>query len=959
MFDLKGGRDMKTGKWGRLLLIAGVMLALMGLWWTPTRGLGVQARALAAPSEPYSWKNVEIVGGGFVPGIIFNTAEPGLVYARTDIGGAYRLDTTTNRWIPLLDWIDWDHWGWTGVDSLATDPVDPDRVYAFVGTYTNSWDPGTAAILRSTDRGATWDITELPFKGGGNMPGRAMGERLAIDPNSNNILYLDTRSGNGLWRSTDYGVTWTKVDSFTAVGNYAPGIGDYEGDLIGVVWVVFDEASGTAGAPTPTIYVGVADTETPLYRSTDAGQTWEPVPDQPQQGYLPYHGVLASNGVLYITYSDNCGPYGGDAGAVWKYNTQTGGWTNITPPPPGGGEPYGYGGLTVDASDPNIVMVSTQESWWPDDIIFRSTDGGATWKAIWEIQWVGWPPPRTNHYVQDISGAPWLNWGRAMYANLPELSPKLGWMIGDLEIDPFNPDRMLYVTGATIYGSDNLTDWDENKTVTITVKAQGLEETAVNDLISPPTGATRLLSALGDLGGFRHDDLTAVPPVMFTNPVFGSGTSLDYAELNPKFIVRVGDGDNIINLSYSQDGGLTWTAAVTEPVGLNRGGNVAVAADGSAIVWSPGMTVVYSINNGNSWASSTGVPAGATVESDRVNPQVFYAYAGGNFYRSADGGATFTAIINAGWPPTATVKFKAVPGIAGDIWLAGGNEDTIYGLWHSTDGGDSFTKLANVEEADVVGFGAPAPGKTYVTIYISGQIDGVRGIYRSNDMGASWVRINDDQHQYAWTGAAITGDPRIYGRVYISTNGRGILYGDPQASPPPTYTLTINVVGQGTVKRIPDLPAYYAGDIVELVATPASGWQFDGWSGATLLQDPTRVVIHSNTVLTATFSRINHAPTARAGVDQTVRPGAQVTLDGSASSDPDGDALVYLWRQVGGAAVTFTPELSRTTFIATQMPTVLTFTLTVTDTAGASDMDEVIVTVDKHRIYLPLVLRNH
>src|SRR4029077_19779434 len=77
--------------------------------------------------QDYTWRNVEIVGGGYVPGIVFNQTEPGLVYARTDIGGAYRLNKHTNRWIPLLDSISWDDWNLTGVDSLATDPVNPDR----------------------------------------------------------------------------------------------------------------------------------------------------------------------------------------------------------------------------------------------------------------------------------------------------------------------------------------------------------------------------------------------------------------------------------------------------------------------------------------------------------------------------------------------------------------------------------------------------------------------------------------------------------------------------------------------------------------------------------------------------------------------------------------------------------------------------------------------------------------
>jgi xyloglucan-specific exo-beta-1,4-glucanase len=83
-----------------------------------------------------------------------------------------------------------------------------------------------------------------------------------------------------------------------------------------------------------------------------------------------------------------------------------------------------------------------------------------------------------------------------------------------------------------------------------------------------------------------------------------------------------------------------------------------------------------------------------------------------------------------------------------------------------------------VEEADTIGFGRPAPGRSYPALFTSAQLAGVRGVFRSDDAGRTWMRINDDQHQYAWTGAAITGDPRVYGRVYLATNGRGIIVGD-------------------------------------------------------------------------------------------------------------------------------------------------------------------------------------
>ena len=156
----------------------------------------------------YTWKNAVINGGGFVSGIVFNETEPNLIYARTDIGGCYRWQEDSRTWKPLLDWVGRDKWGYSGVVSMATDPVETDRVYAAVGTYTNDWDPNNGAVLYSDDRGETWGIAELPFKQGGNMPGRGMGERLVVNPADNAELYLGTPNGNGLWRSKDHGRTW-------------------------------------------------------------------------------------------------------------------------------------------------------------------------------------------------------------------------------------------------------------------------------------------------------------------------------------------------------------------------------------------------------------------------------------------------------------------------------------------------------------------------------------------------------------------------------------------------------------------------------------------------------------------------------------------------------------------------------------------------------------------------------
>lgn len=776
----------------------------------------------------YTWRNAEIVGGGFVPGIVHNRSEQGLVYARTDIGGAYRLDKTTKRWIPLLDWVSWDQWGWTGVASLATDSVDPNRVYAAVGTYTNSWDPNNGAILRSADRGATWQVTQLPFKVGGNMPGRGMGERLAVDPHNNNILYFGAPSGQGLWRSTDKGATWAKVTAFPNVGNYAQDPSDpngYLSDNQGVTWVTFDPTTATGTGTTQTVYVGVADKQNTVYRTTNGGAGWERVPGQPT-GYLAHKGVLDEvNHNLYLATSDTGGPYDGAKGDVWRFNTTTGAWTQVSPIPSSSADDYfGYSGLTVDRKKPGTLVVATQVSWWPDVIFFRSTDSGATWSRIWD--WNGYPN-RTKRYNLDISGAPWLNWGGAGTA--PEDQPKLGWMTESVEIDPFDSNKLMYGTGATIYGTDNLTAWDTGGTVNISVRAQGLEETAVNDLISPPSGAP-LISALGDIGGFRHDSLTTVPAKMQLSPTIASTTSLDYAELSPSTMVRVGNSDGV-NIGISSDGGSNWYAG-TDPAGVSGGGSVAISANAARIVWSPdGTGVQVSTNNGSSWTASTGVPAGARVEADRVDPNRFYAFSAGTFYVSANGGTSFTAAAT-GLPSTGNVRFGAVPGISGDVWLAGGS-GTAYGLWHSTNAGTSFTRVSTVGEADNIGFGKAAPGKTYPALYSSAKIGGVRGIFRSDDAGATWARINDDQHQWGWTGAAITGDPRVYGRVYVSTNGRGIIYGDNGGATDPDPDPDPDPVGACSVAY--EVTGQWQGGFQGRVVvkntgtTPVNGWTL-GWS---------------------------------------------------------------------------------------------------------------------------------
>jgi hypothetical protein len=85
----------------------------------------------------------------------------------------------------------------------------------------------------------------------------------------------------------------------------------------------------------------------------------------------------------------------------------------------------------------------------------------------------------------------------------------------------------------------------------------------------------------------------------------------------------------------------------------------------------------------------------------------------------------------------------------------------------------------SVQESHALGFGKSLPGQTYPTLFLIGKVADVAGFFRSDDGGGSWSRIQDDAHQFGG-GLNIAGDPRIHGRVYVGTHGRGILYGDPK-----------------------------------------------------------------------------------------------------------------------------------------------------------------------------------
>lgn len=702
----------------------------------------------APPSIPYRWKSVQMVGAGFVDGIVFNPNFKGVRFARTDIGGAYRWDARADRWQPMLDWIPFKDLNLMGVESIATDPTDGRKVYLACGTYTNRTTPD-GAILRSSDGGRTFKISRVPIKFGGNENGRGNGERLSVDPNLPSRLLLGTRH-NGLWRSDDGAATWQRVDSFPSEG----GLG---GD--GIVTTLFDPMSGKRGQGSAHAYVAVSDSQGPnLYETHDAGQSWSPVPGDPT-GLYPLRMALGGDGALWITFGSSPGPSRMNAGAVYKL--QNGAWTDVTPEKGA----FGYAGVSIQKGSPNTVIVSTFYHP-PHEQIFRTTDGGKTWRPT-----IGGPE------VYEDSKAPYI------------VHTGIHWLF-DIEIDPFNPNHAIFTTGYGGHETFNLTDADRGKPVIWHAMATGIEESVALQLLSPTAGVP-LITAIGDYGGFVHHDLDKpAPEGNFTNPHFGNTTGVAAGDLAPNIIVRVGvasGNSRAGNIGYSTDGGATWQTTKTAPPGA-REGHIAVSADGRIWIWSLRSGAYRTSDQGETWTRIDGLPSNPRVVADRVDPLRFYDLDlfGGKLYTSTDGGATMTAKpfdLPGGLPKPGGDRMDAragqdqlypTPGKAGDLWIA-----AFDGLYHSADGGATFAKLPHVEILHSFGFGKAAPGHADPALYMVGTVEGIRGIFRSIDFGQSWAMINDPAHQWGLV-LQIAGDPKQFGRVYVGTHGRGVFYGDPK-----------------------------------------------------------------------------------------------------------------------------------------------------------------------------------
>ena len=852
--------------------------------------------SLLLHSQTYSWGNLPFGGGGFVSAVIVHPTTANVIYARTDVGGLYRWENTTKTWTPLTDWVSTSEMGYLGVESVALDPQNPAKVYALVGLdYFNS---GKTAILISNDYGATFTsvVVTSQFTAHGNGDGRQTGERLAVDPNNSKILYCGTRS-NGLFKSTDAGLTWSKVSSFpvstTSNGN-------------GICIVQFD-GSSVSGGVTQKIYAGVSQTGSSVYVSTNGGTSWSAVSGQPTT-YMP-HRMALSGGTLYVTYANAAGPSITSAGGyIYKYSGST--WTNISPST----TTFNYGGISVVGS---TILASTVSMWytqptWPSgsgtpygDRIFISTNGGASWTDLMD----------KSLFAFNNNGIPWIT------------NHALHWA-GCAIIDPLNTSRAFVTSGNGLFMTENLTS---TAISTWKFMCKGLEETVPLDMVSTASGYPA--TVIGDYDGAVYPNMVTYPSMH--SPEIGSTYGIDCAPDN-SLMVRVGGTGSNTPMYYSTNKGVSWTAFATLPNSSYYRGKAAISATGGIVVWSPSnsSTLYKTTNKGSSWTSVSGISlSDAYPVADQVNANKFYVLNGTTIYVSTDGGSTFSA---KGTTATgAKKKIRTAPGVEGDLWVACGTG----GLYRSTNSGTSFSKLTTIDSCIAVGFGKAATGKTFPTVYAWGTVNKIEGIYRSIDAGATWVRINDDAHEFGGTanGEFVIGDMNTFGTVYMSTAGRGVVYGVESGSSAclqPSLGIDTSLCGlsvpytlnSNTLTATNVTYKWYKDGIVISAAT-APTYSISVAGTYKVERDSSTCAKSDEIIITAAL------PTLNLGADQDICSATSVTLDAGISKS----GYTYQWSK---NATTISGATSKT-YVAT---TGGTYSCTVSASNCTAVTDAIVVT---------------
>jgi photosystem II stability/assembly factor-like uncharacterized protein len=625
------------------------------------------------------------------------------------------------------------------VFCLTIDSLDHDTIW--IGTQ------NVRGIFKSTDAGQTWmdkdngiiEYEGITFRG------------FTVDPRSSDIVYAAAEISSYTWSSqpqqgrefdktkgviyktVDGGENWAAVWRGNNLARYI-WIDPSNSDVLYISTGIFDrEAANSDHTVNKPGGEGVL-------KSTDGGQTWQPVNSGLMNLYVGTLFMHPTNpDILLAGTGNNAYPEGGGV-----YLTTNGGafWQAVV-------SNENYNAVEFALSDPNIAYAGSASA------VYRSSNRGQTWRKVSTGE-EGWGSPGV----------------------------RAGFPI-DFQVDPRNPNRVF----ANNYGGGNFLsiDGDQNWTVA----SDGYTGAQVRAIAVDPTSPVTIYTAARS-GFFASTDGGDSWIGRNTPPAFHlewNAVAVDPS--NPQHIVASNNWDPVIIQSYG--GGRTWNwtgdrlaegmgwrviaFAPSDPKTLYAGSSAFLSAgvfDDSL----PAAGVYVSHDSGKTWtAANDSLSSQANVIDlaiDPGDPQIVYIATGNSgLLKSSDGGRSWRKMNRA--ESSAVISSVAVNPVDSNVVYAGIGR---MGLFRSDDGGTTLQLSMEgmpleTRVGDIV-FDPQNPQVVYASDHFS-------GVYRSGDSGRTWRQINSSLRTRAVNRLAISSDGL---HLYAATEGGGVYRLDFNGEPP-------------------------------------------------------------------------------------------------------------------------------------------------------------------------------
>lgn len=674
----------------------------------------------------YNWQNVYLGSLGYVTDVVVHPKNRELIYCRTDVGGIYLLDREKNKWKPLMDGISDADREAQPVRAFALDPNNDNVIYVSSGS---TWWKSPSCIMKTTDRGNSW--RKLDFKGNtsNSTLNRLVGENIAVDPNDSNTVYAGTFN-TGLFVSYDAGETWDNISSVpTESSDLQPG---------GIADVVIDDSVKLANGRSATVYVAVWGRG--MYESHDGGVSFKHMNGSPT---FPCRMQVLGDKIYITATTDNSSHT--IPGGFFCY--ENGKFTDLSPDD---GRKW-YMAFMINRENPDMMIIC-KASYVDSCDILRTYDGGKTWENLGAV-----------------------------------LNPT------GICQDPIDPNGIWWPHGKGIYYIPNM----HEKRFSHIDADYNVEELVVTGVTSVPSKeAPVLLSDVMDHGNLISENINVKAKSAGYNVT--KGTATDYCSEDPSMVVRVGftmndpSGESIVTVSedYGRTSKMTsWDIenVITDlVVGAEKQENgypvIMVVAYGKRNTSDrPGKGLWRSKDFGKTWEKCADIVTEnenwnytyRMLAADKVNPNVFYFTEKTSLYRSMNGGDTWNKIytlpVDLSNGDYSGYYIKTIPNVPGGLWIRSSQK-----IYATLDYGKTIETINNVKNVTVFGFGKGKDGSTLPAAYVWGEVDGVFGLYVSDDLGRKWRKLNDSTHNIPIL-FDMCGDMNIYGRAFIATTGRGVI----------------------------------------------------------------------------------------------------------------------------------------------------------------------------------------